>query len=282
MRLFNFHVKIVSRIEAKCRLGVRFMFDIFHTIFKFKEKESPDKLGYYPERVHINAMPERRYLWTSRVLVILASLSICINMMLASTIYVLLPQRRATPQLFYINKYFSQMEQVQPAEVNMPVGDLIAEQHINDYIMLRYLISSDYDELLSRWGEGSTIYWYSASNVYGDFAKNDAEYNIMQFREKGLRRDVEIDWTRPLAQGLWMVQFRTLDYLPENDKPIENTWRATLRIGFTNIPFRNKEDAIANPFGFLVTSFSLAYHGSPNKIQNYLQTVKRATQSNFK
>ena len=41
----------------------------------------------------------------------------------------------------------------------------------------------------------------------------------MQFREKGLRRDVEIDWTRPLAQGLWMVQFRTLDYLPENDKP---------------------------------------------------------------
>ena len=253
------------------------MFDVFHTVFKFKDKESPDKLGYYPERVHINAMPERRYLWTSRVLVILASLSICINMMLASTIYVLLPQLRVSPQLFYINKYFSQLEQVQPAEVNMPVGDLIAEQHINEYIMLRYLVSSDYDELLSRWGKGSTIYWYSTPNVYNEFSKNDAAYNMMQFREKGLRRDVEIDWTRPLAQGLWLVQFRTLDYLPDMDKPIINVWRATMRIGFTTIPFRNKEDAIANPFGFLVTSFSLAYHGSTQQAQDYLQTIKRAT-----
>ena len=253
------------------------MFDVFHTVFKFKDKESPDKLGYYPERVHINAMPERRYLWTSRVLVILASLSICINMMLASTIYVLLPQLRVSPQLFYINKYFSQLEQVQPAEVNMPVGDLIAEQHINEYIMLRYLVSSDYDELLSRWGKGSTIYWYSTPNVYSEFSKNDAAYNMMQFREKGLRRDVEIDWTRPLAQGLWLVRFRTLDYLPDMDKPIINVWRATMRIGFTTIPFRNKEDAIANPFGFLVTSFSLAYHGSTQQAQDYLQTIKRAT-----
>ena len=69
------------------------MFDIFHTIFKYKEKESPDVLGLYPERVHVTAMPERRYLWTSRILVIIASMSICINIMLASTIYLLLPQR---------------------------------------------------------------------------------------------------------------------------------------------------------------------------------------------
>ena len=26
------------------------MLDIFYTVFKFKEKESPDKLGLYPER----------------------------------------------------------------------------------------------------------------------------------------------------------------------------------------------------------------------------------------
>lgn len=32
-----------------------------------------------------NAMPERRYLWTSRILVILAAISMSINMMLALT-----------------------------------------------------------------------------------------------------------------------------------------------------------------------------------------------------
>lgn len=258
------------------------MLSIFQTVFKYREKESPDKLGYYPEKVHINAMPERRYLWTSRVLVIFACLSICVNMMLASTIYVLLPQRNVAPQLFQINKYFSQLEQVQPAEIDMPVGDLVAEEHINEYIMLRYLISSDYDELVERWSKGSTIYWYSTNTVYADFSKNDVQYNVMQFREKGLRRDVEIEWTRPLSQGLWLTQFKTIDYLPENEKPIVNIWRATLRIGFTTIPFRNREDAIANPFGFLVTSYSLAYHGSPVNSEHYLQAVKQSTKEKFK
>ena len=69
------------------------MLDIIQTIFKYREKKSPDQLGYYPERVHVNAMPERRYLWTSRLLVIISCLSISVSMMLASAIYLLLPQR---------------------------------------------------------------------------------------------------------------------------------------------------------------------------------------------
>ena len=258
------------------------MLDIFHTIFKFKEKESPDVLGFYPERVHINAMPERRFLWTSRVLVILACISICFNMMLASSLYLMIPQIKVVPQLFQINKYFSQLEQVQPMVVNMPVGDLIAEQHINQYIYQRYVITEDYDELLQRWGVGSTIYWFSSSSVYSDFANNDAEYNIMQFREKGLRRNVEIEWTRPLSQGLWQVQFKTIDFLPNQKLPSVNIWRATLRIGFTKIPFQRGEDAIANPFGFLVLSYSLAYHASVKNPENYLNVVRKNTESLYR
>ena len=33
------------------------MLDIFHTIFKYREKESPDRLGYYPERHAGEALP---------------------------------------------------------------------------------------------------------------------------------------------------------------------------------------------------------------------------------
>lgn len=95
-----------------------------------------------------------RYLWTSRVLVILSCLSISFNMMLAATIYLLLPQRTVYPRLFQINKYFSMLEQVQPAEINYPVSDLITEEHITEYIMLRYIVTSDYDELITRWAKG--------------------------------------------------------------------------------------------------------------------------------
>ena len=206
------------------------MLEIFNTVFKYKEKQSPDQLGHYPERVHVNAMPERRYLWTSRILVIFACLSICLNMVLAATIYLLLPQRTVQPQLFQINKYFSMLEQVQPAEVDFPVSDLITEQHITEYILLRYLVSSDYDELVSRWSPGSTLYWYSSPAVFREFTENDVAYSVMQFRQKSLQRDVEIDWIKPAALGLWQVQFRTIDILPNQEKPTINIWRATMRI----------------------------------------------------
>lgn len=78
-----------------------------------------------------------------------------------------------------------------------------------------------------------------------------------------MQRDVEIEWIKPLAKGLWQVQFRTLDYLPEYDYPVINIWRATMRISYVKIPFIKREDGILNPYGFLVNNFSLAYHGTP-------------------
>ncbi|MDR1026506.1 MAG: type IV secretion system protein [Lactobacillus sp.] len=257
------------------------MLDIFHTIFKYREKESPDVLGYYPVRSHIRAMPERRYLWTSRALVIMACFSICINMMLASAIYLLIPQRRVSPKLYQINQYFSQLEQVQPAILNMPVTDLIVEQHLSEYIMLRYLITNDYDEIRERWLPGSKIYWLSSPHVYKQFADNDVEYSIMQFRKKSLLRDVEIDWIRPMARKVWQVQFRTIDYTPNNLDGVTNIWRATLRIAFVDIHFENKEDALKNPFGFMVHNYSLAYHGTPETSDHYLKTAKEMTEGLF-
>lgn len=254
------------------------MFDIFHTVFKYREKESPDALGYYPVRTHTDAMPERRYLWTSRALVILSCFSICANIMLASTLYLLIPQRSVMPKLFQINKYFSVLEQVQPAELNYPVSDLIVEQHIRDYIMLRYVITADYDEIRERWMQGSKIYWYSSPEVYRNFTENDVEYSIMQFRQKSLRRAVEIDWVKPLSRRVWQVQFTTTDYSPQFQKPLVNIWRATLRIAFVNMTFKKKDDAIINPFGFMVWNYSLAYHGTPETSGSYLETAKEMSE----
>lgn len=85
-------------------------------LFRFREKKSPDKLGLYPEAVHIDAMPERRYLWTSRILVIVGAISMSVTIMLACTVYLLLPQRGARPRLLQTNKFFSQLENSDPAE----------------------------------------------------------------------------------------------------------------------------------------------------------------------
>ena len=105
---------------------------------------------------------------------------------------------------------------------------------------------------------------------------------MMQFREKGLRRRVEIEWTRPLSRGLWQVQFKTIDTLPDQRVPSVNIWRATLRIGFTKINFNKNEDAIANPFGFLVLTYSLAYHASVKNPENYIDVIRRTTESQYR
>ncbi len=250
------------------------MLDIFQTLFRYREKKSPDKLGFYPEKVHIKAMPERRYLWTSRILVILSCLSICLTIMLAMTIYVLLPQRSAYPLLLQTNNYFSRLEMTDVSERTIPVQDLIAEQYIEEYILLRHVISDDYDELVARWSPGSPLYWMSSNKVFQSFANNDAQNNILKFRLLSLKRLVEVEWIKPISKTFWQAQFITMDYYPEQKDPIVNIWRAYLRVIFTNINFSSKDQRIYNPFGFLVLNYSVSYVGTPEEPESYLNTAK--------
>ena len=252
------------------------MLDIIQTIFKYKEKKSPDQLGYFPEKVHTNAMPERRYLWTSRLLVIISCMSICLSMMLASAIYVLLPQRGAYPRLLQTNTYFSQLEQTEMQEKNVPVQDLIAEQYIEEYILLRHVISNDYDELMYRWAPGSELYWLSSRAVFQNFVTNDVQNNIRQFRMRDMVRMVEVEWVKPMTRGLWQAQFITMDYYGGEQVPIVNIWRAYMRVVFTNINFNNKDQRVFNPYGFLVLNYSLSYVGTPDEPESYLATAKDA------
>ena len=55
-----------------------------------------------------------------------------------------------------------------------------------------------------------------------------------------------------------------------------------MRISYVRIPFAKREDAIANPFGFLVQNFSLAYHGSSESSAHYLERVKQETQDAYR
>lgn len=238
------------------------MVSILGTLFKYKEKESPDVLGYFPERVHVDAFPERRYLWTSRFLVIVTCLSICFNMILSCIIFLLLPEQHVEPRLFRINNDTNLLETLQKREINYFAADLIAEQYIRDYITLRYTVTEDYAELMDRWRKGSILYWYSTDAIFDDFIKKDVATVDQQFKTIGLQRYVEIDWTKHISRSMWMVQFKTYDITRDNPKPKVDVWRATLRVGYDRgLRFKRPEDRILNPYGFLVFSYTLSYQG---------------------
>lgn len=257
------------------------MFDIFQTIFRYKEKESPDQLGYFPERVHVEAMPERRYLWTSRLLVIISSLSISLSMALASTIYLLLPQKHSSPLLLQTNNYFSYLEPTDTAIRKKAVLELLSEAYIEEYIALRNVISNDYDEMMERWAPGSQLYWMSSRPIFQFFTETEVPFNINQFKANGLMRLVEMEWAKPLSKGFWMAQFITVDSYPNREKPSISLWRAYVRFSFVSVGDNYKEFKNANPFGFVVSSYSLSYLGTPDKPESYLDTARDIRAQNY-
>jgi type IV secretory pathway component VirB8 len=254
------------------------MLDLFKTVFKYKENKSPDQLGKYPEAIHTLAFPERRYLWTTRLLVIFSCISICLNLMLVSGIYLMLPQRSAYPLLFYHDKTFSQLSVLEKHEKPIAAIDLLTESFIEEYVYLRHVITSDYDELMLRWGPGSKFYWMSSRATYGAFASNDIERNVRDFQMTGITRLVEIEWIRPTSRGFWQVQFITMDYYPKEKNPIINIWHAYIRTVMSPIPYENKSLREQNPFGFLVTNYALSYIGTPGDPKSYLNTAKEVRQ----
>lgn len=238
------------------------MVSILGTLFKYKDEETQDQIGFFPEKVNVDAFPERRYLWTSRFFVIVTCLSICFNMILASIIFMMLPYFRVTPQLFRINHNTSQLEVMQKDEINYFASDAIAEQYIRDYILLRYTVTPDYAELKDRWRTNSILYWYSTASVYEDFKNNDAETVYEQFKTIGLQRYVEIIWVKRVSRSMWMVQFKTYDITKDQPRPKVDVWRATVRVGYDGgLRFKRPEDKILNPYGFLVYSYTLSYLG---------------------
>lgn len=254
------------------------MFDIFRTLFKYKEIESPDQMGFFPEKVHVEAFPERRYLWTSRFLVILSCLSVCFNIMLACAIYLMVPMISVTPRFYTINKHFNQIEQVQKRVIRYPVSDLITEQNIREYIITRYTMVGSVQEILNNWGASSPVYWYSSSNVYDTFFKFDIPADIRQYNQSGLQRRVGIEWVKPLSRGLWQVQFKTFETTREHPAPIITNWRATMRIVYTRMSNMSKENRIYNSYGFLIMSYSLTYHGIEGQNESYIDTARRRSQ----
>ena len=193
----------------------------------------------------------------------------------------MLPQRSTAPLLFKHNHTFSQLELVDQQEKPIAVVDLLTESFIEEYIMLRHAITSDYDELMTRWGRNSRLFWMSSRKVYQDFASNDIKNNVNQFKMRGLVRLIEIEWVRPSSRGFWMSQFITMDYYPGETTPVINIWRAYIRAFMAPIPYENRSLREQNPFGFLVTNYSLSYVGTPDSPESYLNTAKDVRFENY-
>lgn len=256
---------------------------LFSILFRYKDKNSPDKLGVYPEKFPTQAFPERRYLWTSRVLVIFSVLSFCLTILLTSVLYLLLPLQRSTPSLYHFNPYFYTLDKVHPLKEDIKFMEILTQKYLADYVQMRHSVPKSTADLFYRWDKNSLFYWYSSSVVYYRFINSIDRNQFKRFIRLQMKRIVEIDEISHLSGNLWRVHFKTLTTTKNMPEPNIIYCRAYVHVVYTEMTGyedlektdRQKQNYTANPFGFTVTDYALAYAGTPQKSDTAMQTAKK-------
>ncbi|MBE6453103.1 MAG: hypothetical protein E7012_06420 [Alphaproteobacteria bacterium] len=247
-------------------------------IFRFKEKKAFDILGKYPTNIHTPAFPERRYLWTSRLLVICACLSICLTIILAMTIFLLLPQRGAKPLLLEKDETHQVIKSSRNAEVIVNAREMLEEKAVRDYVVLRHEILSSYNQMARRWDESSEFYYLSSPEEYSIFTQTMNYTTISQFISAKMIRKVNVVKADKIKENLWRVQFSTTTTTKKNPEPSIMHWRAYIRLAYLT---PNEGDAISshNPLMINVVKYNLSYIGKEGDSQSYLETAKNIHRS---
>ena len=247
----------------------------FSLLFRFKDKKSPDVLGKFPLDVHINAYPERRYLWASRIMVICAVFSLSITIMLTMTIYLLLPQKVSKPSLYEAQEYNSSLRNVQRAEISASPENLLTENAISRYITLRHEIPYSYADLAYRWDTSSEFYQLSSLGVYQQFIYKMDYEQMAKLMAMGMVRKVNVEWVRQLTSDLWAAQFTTTTTTSAHPQPAKAIWRAYLRVMYEDYNDDTEKATYShNPHGFKVRRYSVGYAGNGETSESYMQSAK--------
>ncbi len=253
----------------------------------FKKKETSqetsnrDVLGAYPENMQVRALPERRYLKTSRLLAIVILINIGLMSMVGGffTYYAdRVDVNIATPaavHLFTIDPVRKVLVPAEYAQGTVPALQLMVEDLLRKYIKNRHEIVWDNTIMENRWSVGGDIERYSDYQEVFIPARSAANIAYEQSRADGFVRDVHLYDFKYIDFGLWEGIFDIFDMpIPDSFNPLcpcsDNspkcltckTTHALRRERFrVFIRGGRLPEAVNlwNPLGYLVTTYNLLY-----------------------
>ena len=218
------------------------MFNLFYTLFKYKEKAQKDELGYYPEKVDVKAFPERRFLWTSRFFVVVSCLSLCFSMILGGILCLMIPLKKTKIMPLQIDYNRYQITRMEASESEAFAGDLVTESILAEYITKRYTIGDSLQEMQQRLGINEFVHLASSDEVYKTFMNTEYPYFEM-LQKQGIRREVEMTMIYPVSFDFWQTRFNIIEKIPGREEPVVSYWIATLSI-MCNLSQKIKETGI--------------------------------------
>lgn len=172
----------------------------------YHQQASNDHLEAYPERLHVAALPERRYLKTSRVLVMAILVSLLFNIAMifvfvrnAKQINTIVHFDNSQDTFLYNLDYYN--KELRPIEKNyrqLNVGDLVYQNLITDYLKERYQMNSNYSEMIAKWGPSGKVAAY-APKLYEAFTE-EAKRTLSGLSQ-GLTQEIYIYSIRSTNNG---------------------------------------------------------------------------------
>ena len=251
-------------------------------LFGTKKSNSPDVLGRYPEYMQVRALPERRYLKTSRLLAAFILVNLGITLALGG-IYAYLAERvdvsitsRKAVNLLYIDTEKKQLFPVEHHQKTVSAIQLVAEDFIEKYIKERHTITDDDNEMRKVIEGSGFVRLLSESKTVWDKFIRSAKREIALSRNNGYVRDVQLYELEYVYENMWQAIFDEFDMpIPDpfnplckvclNDEPNSEAcidckkqhafnrkrYKAFIRVSFNNFK------TVANPLGVLIYSYQI-------------------------
>jgi len=205
------------------------------------------------------ALKERSYLWMARVFALVCVVTLIADIILYYAIESLFPLIRVQP--FYISTQDKDKQVIQIARARGDSSKVLQEAFIRQYILARFGMGTDTDELKRRWLPNGTIEWMSTPSVYQVFREKYATALLMRAENEGMTRDVQILNLRQLPRDnpnelLWQAEIRVFDMSRSSPQPDITDWALQMQVKFGQ--FRTGltwEDRLRNPLGFQVVQY---------------------------
>ena len=206
------------------------------------------------------------YKWISRLMAVLAAISIIVNVCTTLSIMKLAPEIVIDPQIFVHMSDSPSIVKREYVNRRMESREKMMVNFIKQYVEIRNSFILDSKEMVNRWSWGGLISYLSTYKVYSEFAEKTERIKHELNAIKG-SRSVEIlsvERTGGERSNTWKVEFKTYDFSygsedknrKESVEPNikERFWTANIR-GYVDSNRRISFRRLINPLGFVIYSY---------------------------
>ena len=185
-----------------------------------------DVLGVYPENVHTQALPERRFLKTSRMLAIATIFFNALSLMLAG--FIVYGVHHTDIKIASANRSFfitqdhteKKLKTIEYSTKVVSSVQLLVESLIKRYLMERFTLPWDDSKSQKLWGTNSFVQTYSTENVKSDF-NIESNYSFQKSRAENFIQDVFVYSLEYVKGNLWKAVVEVVELpIPDPLNPL--------------------------------------------------------------